>query len=230
VLAVDNFNGIKLLNRAIQVDHVEQYKIPKYKETAPEDIRRIWEEGCAPKAINIPEDQLVSEVKQAKREQKRKIKELEQLVDLSEKEMSKDFRKARKELKKEKKELKRLKVREDKLNRRSPTPDEERGHADDEGRWDLRKKKLTDQELLDDEKFYGSNDHFNFGSKKRKEVPPPPTHNVRPDFDKADWRDIELFKLVREHERREKGEKEVHWKPEEHYVPGRLKPGPSGRK
>lgn len=43
-------------------------------------------------------------------------------------------------------------------------------------------------------------------------MPPPPTHNVRPDFDKADWRDIELFKIVREHERREKGEKQVNWK------------------
>ena len=72
-----------------------------------------------------------------------------------------------------------------------------------------------------DEKFYGENDHFNFG-KKRKEIPAAPTHNIRPDFDKADWRDIEMFKLVREHERREKGDKPVTWKEEEHYVPKRL--------
>lgn len=69
--------------------------------------------------------------------------------------------------------------------------------------------------------FYGANDHFNFG-KKRKELPPPPTHNVRPDFDKADWRDIEIFKLIREKERQEKGEKPNHFKEEEHYVPQRL--------
>ena len=35
-------------------DHVEKYKIPKYKESAPEEIRKIWEEGCAPKPINTP--------------------------------------------------------------------------------------------------------------------------------------------------------------------------------
>uniref|UniRef100_A0A0M3IFV5 RRM domain-containing protein n=1 Tax=Ascaris lumbricoides TaxID=6252 RepID=A0A0M3IFV5_ASCLU len=53
VLAVDNFNGIKLLKRMIRVDHVEEYKVPKYREDVDEEIRRLWEEGCAPKPINI---------------------------------------------------------------------------------------------------------------------------------------------------------------------------------
>jgi len=221
VLAVDNFNGIKLVGRIIQVDHVEDYKIPKYKESVPEEIRRIWEEGCAPKPINIPESKMMSDLRNERKQRKRKIKQLEQIVNLSEEDMSHEFRKARKHLRKERKEFKKLKEREERFNRRSATPDEERGKADDEGRWDQKKKKLDDYEM-DDEKFYGSNDHFNFESKKRKEVPPPPSHNIRPDFDKADWRDIELFKLVREHERREKGEKQVHWTEEQHYIPGRL--------
>lgn len=55
ILAVDNFNGMKLLKRIIQVDHCENYRVPKYKESVPEEIRTIWEEGCAPKPINIPE-------------------------------------------------------------------------------------------------------------------------------------------------------------------------------
>ncbi|KAK6050529.1 hypothetical protein COOONC_11967 [Cooperia oncophora] len=55
VLAVDNFNGITLLKRMIRVDHVEQYKVPKYKENADEETKRLWEEGCAPKPIQITE-------------------------------------------------------------------------------------------------------------------------------------------------------------------------------
>ncbi|KAL6741166.1 hypothetical protein Aduo_014445 [Ancylostoma duodenale] len=43
-LAVDNFNGIT-------VDYVEEYKEPKYRERADEDVKRLWEEGCAPKPI-----------------------------------------------------------------------------------------------------------------------------------------------------------------------------------
>lgn len=46
---------MKLLNRIIQVDHCENYRVPKYKESVPEEIRNIWEEGCAPKPINIPD-------------------------------------------------------------------------------------------------------------------------------------------------------------------------------
>lgn len=48
----------KLIGRVIQVDHVKEYRPPTYKESVPEDIRRIWEEGCAPKPINIPEGEI----------------------------------------------------------------------------------------------------------------------------------------------------------------------------
>ncbi|KAK6050528.1 hypothetical protein COOONC_11966 [Cooperia oncophora] len=44
-----------LLKRMIRVDHVEQYKVPKYKENADEETKRLWEEGCAPKPIQITE-------------------------------------------------------------------------------------------------------------------------------------------------------------------------------
>jgi RNA recognition motif-containing protein len=52
-LAVDNFNGIKVAGRIIQVDHCKEFKPPKYKESVPPEILKIWEEGCAPKPINI---------------------------------------------------------------------------------------------------------------------------------------------------------------------------------
>ncbi|KHN71320.1 hypothetical protein Tcan_02370 [Toxocara canis] len=44
---------LQLLRRIIRVDHVEEYKVPKYSEDVDEETRRVWEEGCAPKPINI---------------------------------------------------------------------------------------------------------------------------------------------------------------------------------
>lgn len=56
VLAVDNFNGIKILNRIIRVDHVSKYKVPKEGKKTDEETKKLYQEGCAPKAkpINIP--------------------------------------------------------------------------------------------------------------------------------------------------------------------------------
>ncbi|KIH46053.1 hypothetical protein ANCDUO_23896 [Ancylostoma duodenale] len=42
---------IRLLGRTLKVDYVEEYKEPKYRERADEDVKRLWEEGCAPKPI-----------------------------------------------------------------------------------------------------------------------------------------------------------------------------------
>jgi len=73
---------------------------------------------------------------------------MDELIKLSKEEISKELKKARKLQKKEAKELKKMMERE--KRRREPTPDEERGHADDEGRWDLHKKNLEiEQDMLD---------------------------------------------------------------------------------
>uniref|UniRef100_A0A183CE42 RRM domain-containing protein n=1 Tax=Globodera pallida TaxID=36090 RepID=A0A183CE42_GLOPA len=132
VLAVDNFNGIKLVGRVVQVDHCENYKMPKYREDMPEEILRIWEEGYA---------------RRERRERKRKLHRLEGLVELADGEVSRELRKARKHARRERKQLKRMLRKE--RERGSRTPDEERGRADDEGRWDERKKKLDDEDMLD---------------------------------------------------------------------------------
>ncbi|CAE1301712.1 RBMX2 [Acanthosepion pharaonis] len=52
VLAVDNLNGIKILNRTIRVDHAANYRPPK--ETGDEDeiVKELRAEGCAPQ---VPE-------------------------------------------------------------------------------------------------------------------------------------------------------------------------------
>ncbi|XP_066154672.1 RNA-binding motif protein, X-linked 2-like [Euwallacea fornicatus] len=51
ILAVDNFNGIKILNRTIRVDHVQNYKIPKEGKKTTEETRKLYDEGCAPKTV-----------------------------------------------------------------------------------------------------------------------------------------------------------------------------------
>ncbi|XP_056639249.1 RNA-binding motif protein, X-linked 2-like [Diorhabda sublineata] len=51
ILAVDNFNGIKLLNRTIRVDHVSDYKVPKEGKKTDEETKQLYIEGCAPKPI-----------------------------------------------------------------------------------------------------------------------------------------------------------------------------------
>ncbi len=62
ILAVDNFNGIKLLNRVIRVDHVEQYKVPKEFDDITPEMKQLYNEGCAPKAVSL-EDKTRSEIK-----------------------------------------------------------------------------------------------------------------------------------------------------------------------
>nr|CAI5831319.1 unnamed protein product [Callosobruchus analis] len=53
ILAVDNLNGIKILNRTIRVDHVAAYKVPKEGKKTDDDTKKLYSEGCAPKAVPI---------------------------------------------------------------------------------------------------------------------------------------------------------------------------------
>lgn len=47
ILAVDNLNGIKLINRIIRVDHVKDYKLPEVKSL--DDLAKY---DCAPKLLD----------------------------------------------------------------------------------------------------------------------------------------------------------------------------------
>ncbi|KAI0989473.1 hypothetical protein GJ496_003866 [Pomphorhynchus laevis] len=48
ILAVDNFNGIKLCGRIIRVDHIEKYRPPEDFEDDDEIIRVLKNKGCGP--------------------------------------------------------------------------------------------------------------------------------------------------------------------------------------
>ncbi|XP_022660533.1 RNA-binding motif protein, X-linked 2-like isoform X2 [Varroa destructor] len=52
ILSVDNLNGIKLCNRIIRVDHVENYRPPKESEEYDELTKLLHEKGCAPEVIH----------------------------------------------------------------------------------------------------------------------------------------------------------------------------------
>ncbi|XP_013791216.1 RNA-binding motif protein, X-linked 2-like [Limulus polyphemus] len=75
VLAVDNFNGIKLCGRTVRVDHVENYKIPKEHEDDDALTKTIHLEGCAPKS---PEHHLdeknIPKLKKEKKKKKERVK------------------------------------------------------------------------------------------------------------------------------------------------------------
>ncbi|PBC26632.1 RNA-binding motif protein, X-linked 2-like [Apis cerana] len=52
ILAVDNFNGTKILGRTIRVDHVSNYKTPKDSKNIDEETKKLRKEGCAPKRFS----------------------------------------------------------------------------------------------------------------------------------------------------------------------------------
>ncbi|XP_051715416.2 RNA-binding motif protein, X-linked 2 [Oryctolagus cuniculus] len=48
VLAVDNFNGIKIKGRTIRVDHASNYRPPRDSEDVDDVTRELREKGCGP--------------------------------------------------------------------------------------------------------------------------------------------------------------------------------------
>ncbi|XP_075691673.1 RNA-binding motif protein, X-linked 2 isoform X2 [Rhinoderma darwinii] len=75
VLAVDNFNGIKLKGRTIRVDHVSNYRPPKDGEDLDEVTRALRERGCGartPSPSSSEEDK--EELQKPKKEKKKNRK------------------------------------------------------------------------------------------------------------------------------------------------------------
>ncbi|KHJ77653.1 hypothetical protein OESDEN_22727, partial [Oesophagostomum dentatum] len=127
------------LGRKLKVDYVENYKVPKYREDAEEELRRLWEEGCAPKPILLG--------KREEKESQRKHK------------------------------MKSSKRRN--VKKRSPD-----GTTKKIGRRTTSAKKFEHP---------------------LKKSPPrskrSPVYNPRPDFRKADWRDIEIWRVIQNRDR-----------------------------
>ncbi|XP_062131721.1 LOW QUALITY PROTEIN: RNA-binding motif protein, X-linked 2 [Drosophila sulfurigaster albostrigata] len=75
VLAVDNLNGIKILDRSLRVDHVADYKPPKDNEKLDEETLRLYMEGCAPKPINQSSSTVDVNIKKEKKDKHKRSKE-----------------------------------------------------------------------------------------------------------------------------------------------------------
>ncbi|XP_062867110.1 RNA-binding motif protein, X-linked 2 isoform X2 [Trichomycterus rosablanca] len=80
ILAVDNFNGMKIKGRTLRVDHVANYRPPKDSDDIDDITKKLREEGCAPKVPSSPaslEDSLLpaKKPKKDKKEKKKKKKE-----------------------------------------------------------------------------------------------------------------------------------------------------------
>uniref|UniRef100_A0A0N4ZAJ6 RRM domain-containing protein n=1 Tax=Parastrongyloides trichosuri TaxID=131310 RepID=A0A0N4ZAJ6_PARTI len=219
VLAVDNLNGITLLKRILKVDHVEEYKVPKFKESLDDGTKKLLEEGCAPKPIQLTSEEVEKLQMEENQRYQRNVEKCNEILPLNMDAVDPELLKTMKKIKKkEKKEAK----REEKLRKQEKRIAKavgDKGNPDEIEHWGSKRIKL---ERIDDEKdIYNSNPSFMF-TKEKKLAPPPPTHNVRPDFDKSDWRDIELFKIVREQEKAVHGEKTHKWKEPETFIPKRL--------
>ncbi|XP_019629333.1 PREDICTED: RNA-binding motif protein, X-linked 2-like isoform X1 [Branchiostoma belcheri] len=76
VLAVDNFNGVKIKGRTIRVDHVASYRVPKEHEDEDEITKKIRQEGVAPRTPppSESEEEYQIPTKKAKKEKKKKEK------------------------------------------------------------------------------------------------------------------------------------------------------------
>eukprot|EP00795_Rhopilema_esculentum_P016711 gene16710-8161_t len=75
ILAVDNFNGIKLGGRTIRVDHVEEYRRPKGDEKDEKGkFKEKEEKGCAPQTPPESEEEESDLDKKGKKKKAKKVK------------------------------------------------------------------------------------------------------------------------------------------------------------
>ncbi|XP_073495766.1 RNA-binding motif protein, X-linked 2 [Phyllobates terribilis] len=75
VLAVDNFNGIKLRGRTIRVDHVSNYRPPKDGEDIDEVTQQLRESGCGARTPSpSASEEETEELQRPKKEKKKKRK------------------------------------------------------------------------------------------------------------------------------------------------------------
>ncbi|XP_019572573.2 LOW QUALITY PROTEIN: RNA-binding motif protein, X-linked 2 [Rhinolophus sinicus] len=83
ILAVDNFNGIKIKGRTIRVDHVSNYRAPKDSEEMDDVTREVQDKGCgahtpSPNSSEGSEDEKPTKKhKKDKKEKKKRKKDKE---------------------------------------------------------------------------------------------------------------------------------------------------------
>ncbi|XP_069000071.1 RNA-binding motif protein, X-linked 2 isoform X1 [Embiotoca jacksoni] len=100
VLAVDNFNGIKIKGRTIRVDHVKDYRPPKDHEDIDDVTKHLREDGCAPKPLDSSssseeDEQYTIPMKKPKKDKKEKKKKKKEKKEKKEKKKAEKERSSR---------------------------------------------------------------------------------------------------------------------------------------
>ncbi|KAK2721372.1 RNA-binding motif protein, X-linked 2-like isoform X2 [Artemia franciscana] len=109
-LAVDNFNGTKIVGRTIRVDHVQNYKVPKYIDKMDQETLEIVEKGIGPKieesdgGRSTSPEVVVKKEKKVKKKKKRRRRSDSSSSDESKKKKLRKSREKRKSKKKHQKE------------------------------------------------------------------------------------------------------------------------------
>lgn len=49
----DLYLFLQILNRTIRVDHVSNYKVPKESKKTDDETKKLHQEGCAPKPMEV---------------------------------------------------------------------------------------------------------------------------------------------------------------------------------
>ncbi|XP_074064246.1 RNA-binding motif protein, X-linked 2 [Macrotis lagotis] len=94
ILAVDNFNGIKIRGRTIRVDHVANYRPPKDSKNVDDVTKTLLEKGCGvktppPASSESSEDEVpVKKHKKDKKDRKRKKKDKDVKMNVDQQDMS----------------------------------------------------------------------------------------------------------------------------------------------
>uniref|UniRef100_G3RJ69 RNA-binding motif protein, X-linked 2 n=1 Tax=Gorilla gorilla gorilla TaxID=9595 RepID=G3RJ69_GORGO len=83
ILAVDNFNGIKIKGRTIRVDHVSNYRAPKNSEEMDDATKELQKGSCGPHTYSSSssesseDEKPIKKHKKEKKEKKKRKKEKE---------------------------------------------------------------------------------------------------------------------------------------------------------
>uniref|UniRef100_A0A2K6B7Q4 RRM domain-containing protein n=1 Tax=Macaca nemestrina TaxID=9545 RepID=A0A2K6B7Q4_MACNE len=84
ILAIDNFNGIKMKGRTIRVDHVSNYRTPKDSEEMDDVTKKLQEKGCGAypltKALKMKNQQKSTKMTKRKKKKKKEKEKTDQEV------------------------------------------------------------------------------------------------------------------------------------------------------
>ncbi|XP_068930164.1 RNA-binding motif protein, X-linked 2 [Petaurus breviceps papuanus] len=92
ILAVDNFNGIKIRGRTIRVDHVANYRPPKDSRNLDDITRTLREKGCGlktppPSSSESSEEETLAKKQRKDKKEKRKKKDRDGRMSMEKQEM-----------------------------------------------------------------------------------------------------------------------------------------------